>query len=270
MKTNNDPQAQLMSDEQLEKLEQQFSHTTHGDWYTVEQPWLPKDCPTYIIAGSPDPHVGDRVCYMQDFDANDYEDEREGEAQGWADAEFICAVKNNFLALAAQAKSTNHLQTQLDEANASIGVLVERIDWAEEAFKSLENWFRELADSLKQEGFGEFFLAITGRIKEAKRAAKYMQINLPEATRTHLERQRKMEEIVQSAQSLYKRWRRRSDETIRLTLHPDHPNEIILPDTNTQQYLDSLKTDEWQAMETLFERVKALSTTPEQDGGVEL
>jgi len=63
-----------------------------GDWYVVEQPWLPPGAEPYIIAGSPDPHAGLYVCdFVENFTAGteDTWTEDEWSSRNWAIAEFV-------------------------------------------------------------------------------------------------------------------------------------------------------------------------------------
>lgn len=63
-----------------------------GDWHTVESPWLLGGAETYIVAGSPDPHVGVYVCDFADTAQAGVEDnytDDEWHSRNWALAEFI-------------------------------------------------------------------------------------------------------------------------------------------------------------------------------------
>jgi len=68
--------------------------TVMGDWYVVEPAYLPRDTETYVIAGSPDPHVGEMVCDFPDASmagVEDKYDDDEWTARNWALAEYIAA-----------------------------------------------------------------------------------------------------------------------------------------------------------------------------------
>jgi len=65
-----------------------------GDWYVVEPAYLPRDTEAYVIAGSPDPHVGEMVCDFPDASmagVEDKYDDDEWTARNWALAEYIAA-----------------------------------------------------------------------------------------------------------------------------------------------------------------------------------
>lgn len=81
-----------MSDwlEQLSELEQR---ATKGKWYVVGAPWGDG---TIVIAGNPDPHVGEYICDTDDALVMDDEQAKEhGSCNSIADAEFIAALRNN-------------------------------------------------------------------------------------------------------------------------------------------------------------------------------
>lgn len=65
---------------------------TSGPWYTVELPWLQRGAPTWVIAGSPDPHVATPIC-----DAMEIMEWEEGEeptyTQSDIDMEFIANAR---------------------------------------------------------------------------------------------------------------------------------------------------------------------------------
>lgn len=76
----------------LDELERLAEKATPGPWHTVESPWLPANCETYIVAGNPDPHVGRIVCDFQDAAMAGVDGEIEDDewsARNWANAEYL-------------------------------------------------------------------------------------------------------------------------------------------------------------------------------------
>lgn len=66
-----------------------------AEWFVVGDPWLPRDCMPYVIAGSNDPHIGTPVFDITEPDDH-YLDEQE-QAAGFAIAEHIVGMHNNAL-----------------------------------------------------------------------------------------------------------------------------------------------------------------------------
>jgi len=90
----------------LELLEKLLEKATPGEWHTVDAPWLPSNCQTYIVAGNGDPHCSKFVCDMEEFG------EDEGERDGWADAELIVAMKNALPELIAATRERDDLKLE--------------------------------------------------------------------------------------------------------------------------------------------------------------
>src|SRR4051794_38594799 len=76
--------------ELLAELDALFAKATPGDWFLLEQPWLPKGVDTSIQAGSPDPHNATFICDFDEWAAD--EDERNPRA--WSDAQLLVALHN--------------------------------------------------------------------------------------------------------------------------------------------------------------------------------
>src|SRR6185436_1744900 len=76
-----------MTDAEMALYQRVCDDATEGPWHRVESPWLPPDVPTYVIAGSPDPHGGRLVCDFQ------FLEDRDEEHNDWNDAEFIAVAR---------------------------------------------------------------------------------------------------------------------------------------------------------------------------------
>ncbi len=87
-----------MTPEELQSLldlAERANKAAPGGWYTVGQPWLPRDTNTYVIAGHNDPHVGVPVCDFSDAAMWGVEDRYEDDdwtARNDLLAEFIAAL----------------------------------------------------------------------------------------------------------------------------------------------------------------------------------
>lgn len=76
----------------LSKLMAVADKATDGDWFVVEPPYLPRDTETYVIAESPDPHVGVPVCDFMDAStagAEDIYEDTEWSSRNYANAAHI-------------------------------------------------------------------------------------------------------------------------------------------------------------------------------------
>ena len=85
---------------------------TPGPWYRLESPWLPRDCGTSVLAGSPDPHVATFVADL-DWPMLDEED-RKGD--DWNDAAFIAWAREGVPRLAAALEAASAREARLREA----------------------------------------------------------------------------------------------------------------------------------------------------------
>lgn len=108
----------------LSKLERLANAATPGPWFTVESPWLPPGVPTYVIAGSADPHAGRLVCdfdFIEDRDQTDNSD---------ADAAFIAAADPGIVkALIAEIRRLRmSLDNQAKEADEEVARLEARLN----------------------------------------------------------------------------------------------------------------------------------------------
>lgn len=108
---------------EIERLE---AKATKGDWFTVESPWranyFDKDIgeyrrmPTYIVAGTPDPHGCKPV--VDGIEIDEWGDEKEYNDfvdQSDADLELIAALRNACKTLCAAARDAERYRKALEE-----------------------------------------------------------------------------------------------------------------------------------------------------------
>ena len=104
-----------------------FEKATKGPWYLLEAPWLPRDCETTILAGSPDPHAGLFVCDFENFG-----EDGDAPRNGWNDAELIVALVNAYPALkAANAAAATAARNDALEEAARVLDTTFPDDWSE-------------------------------------------------------------------------------------------------------------------------------------------
>jgi hypothetical protein len=131
----------------IERLRDLLAEATDDDWYTVEDPWRAKGrapnyefYPTYIVAGSPDPHGSKMVVDAPDVDMDPDEDgiSRDDQiAQGDADLALICAAKNTLPALLAYIEE---LETRDQER---LGELSKALELRTDAEQERDQWQRD-------------------------------------------------------------------------------------------------------------------------------
>ncbi|MGH9549009.1 MAG: hypothetical protein ACRD3W_06530 [Terriglobales bacterium] len=83
-----------MTPEERWKARELCDKATAGPWYTVDRPWRMDDHPTWVIAGSYDPHLGKQVCDGIHIDSWEG-DENDGPdyTQSDRDLSFIAEVR---------------------------------------------------------------------------------------------------------------------------------------------------------------------------------
>lgn len=115
-----------MIDEQ--KLRELIAEATPGPWFVVGQPWNPKA--DFIVAGSPDPHMGRYVADTEDFDG---EGQNVQENAAWIAAANPATIS----ALLDELQSLRSERTawRVTAENAEAAVKQARIDALEEARK---------------------------------------------------------------------------------------------------------------------------------------
>ena len=91
-----------MTPQRLAEIRARLAAATPGPWFTVDLPWRPRGCGSWIVAGNPDPHVGTPVLdsidieeWLADEDGPDY-------TQSDADLEFAAAARSDIPALLAE------------------------------------------------------------------------------------------------------------------------------------------------------------------------
>lgn len=117
-----------MQDEEIKKLRVLCEKATPGPWYTVEQPWLERDLPTWVIAGSNDPSGAIPICdSLDDFRYEGFD----AEQSDW-DMTFIAASREAMPKLLDKIESqkktiTQQVQIALKALDATIAVTKELV-----------------------------------------------------------------------------------------------------------------------------------------------
>jgi hypothetical protein len=120
----------------IDQLEALLREATPGPWYLLETPWLPSDCDTTMLAGSPDPHAGTFICDFDNFAATEDDDKNN---RAWEDAELLRFLRNHADALLEVVKAAHtHVWTP------------QRIDPPE-----AQQTFMALRQALRKLGVGE-------------------------------------------------------------------------------------------------------------------
>lgn len=129
------------------KLERLLKEATEGPWYLLGQPWLPSDCKTAMLSGSPDPHVAKFVC---DFDM--MADDNEQPDKSWEDAELICFLRNHadaILGLVRAAEATEKALKVLSRSYAPEFCEHDRVAEAKRIIENHGGTLAYLADHIK-------------------------------------------------------------------------------------------------------------------------
>ena len=101
---------------------------TPGPWYTVGPPWRPSGCPSYIIAGHHDPHIGKPVLDAIDVDEWDAEQDGPDYSQSDADMAFAAAARTGW---PAAIRIAEHYRRQFAMADAQCKHLARELGRAE-------------------------------------------------------------------------------------------------------------------------------------------
>lgn len=101
----------------LSRLQALYEASSPGEWYLLESPWLPRNCDTSILAGSPDPHIAKFVCDFESFGAED-EDKN---PRAWADAELLVTLKNFWPQLRAELEQAGRMREALEDCVGALG-----------------------------------------------------------------------------------------------------------------------------------------------------
>ncbi len=108
----------MISEERLQEIRERCQSATQGPWYTVESPWrasyynketgLNEPIGTYVVAGSPDPHVGTPI--LDSIEIDEWEVPEDGSycgpdySQSDADLNFAAHARTDIPDLLAEVE----------------------------------------------------------------------------------------------------------------------------------------------------------------------
>ena len=101
-----------MTAQQLAEIKACAAAATPGPWFTVDTPWRASEGGTYVVAGSPDPHLGTPVLDSVEIMEWPAEDEGPDYSQSDADLTFAARARSWVPTLVAEIE---RLQAELKE-----------------------------------------------------------------------------------------------------------------------------------------------------------